>query len=57
MVVVVVLVVGVNGAAVLQPRIFNVVEQFVSYSSIAALMEHADDDEFVTDVDEPDGVE
>jgi hypothetical protein len=43
-VVVVVVFVGVNGAVVLQPRIFNVVEQLFSYSSIAVVIGHADDD-------------
>ena len=43
MVVVVVVFVGVNGAVVLQPRIFNVAEQLFSYSSIAAFIEQDDD--------------
>ena len=33
-----------NGAVVLQPRIFNVVEQLFSYSSIAAVIVHDDED-------------
>lgn len=43
------IVVVVVGAVVLQPRIFKVVEQLFSYSSIAVVIGH--------DVDESDGVE
>lgn len=44
MVVVVVVFVDVNGAVVLQPRIFKVVEQLFSYSSIAVVIVHDGDD-------------
>jgi hypothetical protein len=37
-------VVECNGAVVLHPRIFNVVEQLFSYSSIAAVIVHDDED-------------
>jgi len=46
--IVVVVVVGVKGAVVLQPRIFKVVEQLFSYSSIAVV---------IVQDDERDGVE
>ena len=45
--VVVVVFVGVNGAVVLHPRIFNVVEQLFSYSSIAVVIVHDDDNDGV----------
>jgi hypothetical protein len=37
----------VNGAVVLQPRIFNVVEQLFSYSSIAVVIVQDDDNDGV----------
>lgn len=46
---VVVVVGGVNGAVVLQPRIFNVVEQLFSYSSMAVVI--AQDDESAVGVE------
>lgn len=42
-VVVVVVFDGVSGAAVLHPRIFNVVEQLFSYSSMAVAIGHDDE--------------